>query len=397
MVGDMQTRLYRTLKLTLRGSVVALSGLMLTTACGSDEADGPFADDDASVSAPDDEDEQGDENDVDVSDEDKDEDVEEQAPVKPGAGRPDAGPDKTPDKDGGGGPAKDADGDKDDADTATDPDGGTPGEDDDAGDDEGTPPVGSGESSCLDKVTDFGAKGPFEYEAKTHGPVKMWVPKVEAGCKVPVLHMANGTGGTCSAYINTLQAWASHGFLVTCYESTQTGAGTQGVQAFESALKEYPDLAAMKFGSAGHSQGGQSSYLVQRFAEEKWGSEAIYAGLAMQPASGFGSQPAGGTWQSHYAKIKSPMFMFSGTADSLVSAAWVKRGFDALDDSIEAYNWSARGATHVPTPQAETTEVGVPWFRWKLLGDDEACKAFKALKMGGRWSEVQVQNEKSCE
>ena len=51
----------------------------------------------------------------------------------------------------------------------------------------------------------------------------------------------------------------------------------------------------------------------------------IYAGLAMEPASGFGTQPTGGTWQSIYGKIKSPMFMFSGTADMLVSEAWVGR------------------------------------------------------------------------
>ena len=52
-----------------------------------------------------------------------------------------------------------------------------------------------------------------------------------------------------------------------------------------------------------------------------------------------------------------------GFDSGLVSEGWVSRGFNALSDSVEAYNWSARGSTHIPTPQDETAEVGVPWFR----------------------------------
>jgi hypothetical protein len=257
-------------------------------------------------------------------------------------------------------------------------------------------PVTSG-GSCLDGITDFGAKGPFKYAAKPSGRIKMWIPEVPAGCKVPVIHLANGTGASCSSYQNVLNTLASHGFLTTCYEDTNTGAGSQGLMALEAAVSMYPDLADKRFGTTGHSQGGQAAFTVLALAEEKFGADAVYAGLAMQPASGFGDQPTGGTWQQVYAKIKSPMFAFSGTSDSLVSASWVQRGFDALDDGIEAYNWSARGSTHIPTPQAETQEVAVPWFRWKLLGDQAACQAFKALPGKGRWTEVKAQNAAECE
>lgn len=102
------------------------------------------------------------------------------------------------------------------------------------------------------------------------------------------------------------------------------------------------------------------------------------------------------TYRVHKAAAEVP-FMFSGTSDVLVSASWVQRGFSALSDSIEAYNWSARGATHIPTPQAETIEVAIPWFRWKLLGDQAACRAFKALPMGSRWSVSKEQNPESCQ
>jgi hypothetical protein len=258
------------------------------------------------------------------------------------------------------------------------------------------PPTGSGDSSCLDGITTFAAAGPFEYMPMHQGSVKIWVPMVPAGCKVPIIHLANGTGATCSAYQNVLNRFASHGFLTTCYENTNTGAGTQGVMAIETVIMNHGEMAATKIGSTGHSQGGQAAFTVLAQAETKWGDTYTYAGLAMEPASGFGSQPPGGSWQSVYGTINSPMFMFSGTADTLVSQSWVSQGFTALNDSIEAYHWSAVGATHIPTPQPQTMEVGVPWFRWKLLGDNEACKAFFALEAGSGWNKVADQNAKAC-
>ncbi len=257
-------------------------------------------------------------------------------------------------------------------------------------------PDNSGETACLDGITDFNADGPFSFQEARAGSVKLWVPDIPAGCKVPVLHLANGTGGSCSSYQNVLDHFASHGFLTTCYESGQTGAGTQGVEAITAAFDMYPDIAATRIGSTGHSQGGQAAFTVLQQSEAKWGDSYLYAGLAMQPASGFGAQPPGMSWQAMYEMIYSPMFMFSGTSDSLVSESWVSRGFAALNDTVEAYNWSARGATHIPTPQEETMEVGVPWFRWKLLGDTNACEAFKALEGNGRWTSEEQQNVQDC-
>lgn len=67
-------------------------------------------------------------------------------------------------------------------------------------------------------------------------------------------------------------------------------------------------------------------------------------------------------------------------------------------NGIEAYHWPAQGSTHIPTPEAETLKVGIPWWRWKLLGDPEARKAFKALKGAGpyAWSEIESQNVPDC-
>jgi hypothetical protein len=252
-------------------------------------------------------------------------------------------------------------------------------------------------ASCLDGITNYDADGPFEYETKNSGAVNMWVPKVPPGCKVPMVHLANGTGATCAAYGPALTRLASHGFLALCYENANTGAGTQGIMAFEAALEEYPDLADMKFGSTGHSQGGQAAFVVLQFAEEKWGDQGVYAGLAMEPASGFGAQPTAG-WPAVYAKIKSPMFMFSGVGtDGLVAQTWVQSGYDALSDSVEAYFWARAGATHIPVPNGEEEQISIPWFRWKLLGDKQACMAFKGIPMKDTsWVKVASQNEADC-
>jgi hypothetical protein len=160
---------------------------------------------------------------------------------------------------------------------------------------------------------------------------------------------------------------------------------------------EHPEIADLKFGSTGHSQGGQASFVVLQFAEEEWGDAGVYAGLAMQPASGFGSQPRE-SWRTIYGKIKSPMFMFSGQGtDGLVSQGWVQDGFNALSDDIEAYHWAKRGGSHIPVPNGEEQQISIPWFRWKLLGDQQACEAFKAIReTDSTWTEAAVQNEQPC-
>jgi hypothetical protein len=235
---------------------------------------------------------------------------------------------------------------------------------------------------------------------EVEGAVNFWVPMVPSGCKVPIIHLANGTGASCSSYGEALQRFATHGFLTCCYEDPNTGTGEQGLMAFKAALKKYPDLAAKKFGSTGHSQGGQSSFVVQARAEKEFGMDGTkFAGLAMEPASGFGSQPTDlGGWQAAYKSIKSPMFMFSGRGtDGLVSEGWVMDAYNNMDKSVETYFWSRQGATHIPVPNGEEMQLGPGWFRWKLLNDQAACMYFKSiLKTDMTWMEDAAMNQKDC-
>ncbi|MBN1654500.1 MAG: hypothetical protein JXA30_12080 [Deltaproteobacteria bacterium] len=253
---------------------------------------------------------------------------------------------------------------------------------------------------CLAGITGYANNGPFTFETKKSGTANMLVPKVPAGCKVPMVHHAiNDTGGACDYYAAIRGRLATHGFLTLC---TEVANGAQGydedIESFETALSEYPDLADYRFGSTGHSQAGQAAFIVVQLVEERWGDKAIIAGLAIEPSSGFGSSPPGGTWTEFYAKIKSPMFMFSGLGtDTLVSQGWVQQQFDALSDTVEAYFWAKEGANHITTVNADANEVIVPWFRWKLLGDREACEFLKAIPgNNATWTQVASQNEKPC-
>ena len=253
--------------------------------------------------------------------------------------------------------------------------------------------------ACLDGITNYGQDGPFTVKTAVMGSVNFWVPSVPSGCKVPVIHLSNGTGATCSVYAPALNRMATHGFLACCYEDPNTGSGQDGVPALAAALMAYPDLADKKFGSTGHSQGGQAAFTTLQLVEQKYGSDMIYAGLAMEPASGFGTQPTGGTWQQLYGEIKSPMFMFSGlNTDGLVSQAWVQQAYDATSKTEEAYFWTANGATHIPVPNAQEEEISIPWFRWKLLGDQKACQFFKAIPMTDtKWAQVASKNSQPCQ
>ncbi|MET0286662.1 MAG: hypothetical protein ABW352_19435 [Polyangiales bacterium] len=266
--------------------------------------------------------------------------------------------------------------------------------------------------ACLDGIDDFDRRGPFNYTTRTSGAVKLWVPRLPNGCRVPIVHLANGTTARCSYYQDNLERLASHGFLAVCYESSNTGSGQQGIDAIETAIRLYPSSVSKKIGSTGHSQGGQAAIVTTQLAEARYGTDYTYAALAMEPASGYGNQPRGQSWQTSYRKVRSPVFMYSGLSttgfanswllgigpgDGLVGISWVEEGFRALSPSVEAYHWTAIGATHIPTPQGTQNEIQIAWFRWKLLGDRDACEYVKRLGRTSGWRVQQEQNVETCQ
>ena len=262
--------------------------------------------------------------------------------------------------------------------------------------DSGGAPTPAEDTSCLDGVTQLANAGPFTFAARTSERLKLWVPALRAGCKTPVVHFANGTGAQCAAYQPLLERLASHGFLTVCAESTNTGTGVPGSEAFEAVLAMYPELAAHKLGSLGHHAGGQGALLTVQQAEVKWNAHGQYTAFAIAPLSGHGAQPPSGDWRAAYAAVKSPVLLMSGSADSLVSEALVGATFAALSDRLEAYWLSGVGVVHIPLPLEPMQQLAVPWLRWKLLGDAQACAHFKQLASDPRWELSGEQGAKPC-
>ena len=75
-----------------------------------------------------------------------------------------------------------------------------------------------------------------------------------------MIHLANGTGATCSAYQDDLEPPGDARLPDHLLRGHEHGRGHQGITAFDTAIMMYPDLADNKLGSTGHSQGGQAAF-----------------------------------------------------------------------------------------------------------------------------------------
>ncbi|WP_157357315.1 alpha/beta hydrolase [Amycolatopsis nigrescens] len=251
-------------------------------------------------------------------------------------------------------------------------------------------------ASCLPKVDDYTADGPFDFVTDDADNAKMWIPQgLPAGCRVPIIHLANGTGARCSMYGETLEHFASHGFVAACYDDTDTGQGTQAIEAIQTVIAKYPDIVDTRYGFTGHSQGGGGAILGVYRAEQQWGTAATYAGFGIEPAHGFGDSPS--NWASLYAEIQSPVSMFNGSRDGLVSEDWVRRGYDALSGSVEKAWYEGVGAGHMtPIPNSYASEMGLAWFRWQLLSDPDACQYFNGMPDSSTWNLQETANLSPC-
>jgi hypothetical protein len=141
--------------------------------------------------------------------------------------------------------------------------------------------------------------------------------------------------------------------------------------------------------------GGGAIPAVYR-AEQQWGSSRVYTGFGIEPAHGYGDSPY--NWQSLYAQIYSPISMFNGSQDLLVSESWVRSGYNALSDDIEKAWYEAVGASHLsPVPNSYASEFGLAWFRWQLLDDSAACEYFKDMTSSSAWRLQETDNPSPCD
>ena len=165
---------------------------------------------------------------------------------------------------------------------------------------------------------------------------------------------------------------ASYGYLTLCYETRQSGSGTPCMTAIETALNLYgDDVYDDRFVSSGHSQGGGAGHVCHYLLEDMY-QEANVISATVQPAHGMNR----GSYRSEYPQIRGPVFLMSGTLDTVVSDAWINLGYQLF--TVEKYWYIAMGATHFNFHNWAKTSL-LSFSQWKLFDDEQAHQYFVDL------------------
>jgi hypothetical protein len=235
----------------------------------------------------------------------------------------------------------------------------------------GFPPVG-----------DFAAPGPFAVTQTSGGPsCTIHRPTDEElggpnkNLKHPVITWGNGTGATPLVYQGVLRHWATHGFIVTAAESTSTGDAVEMTACLGWILQQNtvpgPYMGRVdtsRIGASGHSQGGGGTLMMGRDAR-------IIATAPLQPYILGG---LGGFETSSIAQQKGPMFLMSGTDDTIADpSANQQPVFDQTN--VPVFWGTLVGATHTGTAIGDIGGYRGPataWFRLHLMGDESARNFF---------------------
>jgi len=179
---------------------------------------------------------------------------------------------------------------------------------------------------------------------------------MQEGQKFPVLSWANGTCAHTVGYAEMLKHVASHGFIVVATHSRFTGSGAAQLRGLDFVIAAnddpmsplYKQVDTEKVGLFGHSQGGGSTGVASK-------DPRVDTSILMNGGDG--------------ASLHAPAFFMTGEMDSpggprgRYNAARVPAAFGSLK--------MANHITMMTEYKREAPEV-VAWFRYQLLGDEEA-------------------------
>lgn len=240
---------------------------------------------------------------------------------------------------------------------------------------------GSNPSNCFPSVMDYTAPGPFTTSVADVASVQCTMIQPTTlganGCKNPVIIWGNGTFNTPSNYTALFQHFASHGFIVAAADTSNAGSGKEMLACLDYVIAQNGMSGSPYEGhvdvnhiaSSGYSQGGAG---------------CLEAGLdprftALAAVSPFIVLPLGGYDPTSVMKQVNPLFMISGSADTVaVPSANQQPIFDQAPVPIV---W----ATHAGSSHLEVLGPGggaypgplTAWFRYKLMGDAAAGQMFE--------------------
>lgn len=196
------------------------------------------------------------------------------------------------------------------------------------------------------------------------------------GCLNPVIVWGNGTTNTPSSYTALFNHFASHGFIVAAADTSNAGSGKEMLACLQYMLDQngmsgspfHGKIDVNHIASSGYSQGGAGCLEA--------GIDPRFAVTA--PVSPYIVIPLGGYDTTSVMKQVHPMFMISGSSDTVAVPS--NNQMPIFTSAPVPIFWGTHaGSTHFEVLGAGGAYAGplTAWFRYKLMGDPAAKDWFE--------------------
>lgn len=225
-----------------------------------------------------------------------------------------------------------------------------------------------------------------KFTAKAEDPIKKYTvyypEKLESSDqKYPMLIVVNGTGFKATKYEPEFELYASWGFIAVGNQDKGTGSGQTTITTLNYMLAKnedpnsvfYQKIDVDNIGITGFSQGGSAVFNALSKYED---GARFKAAVPLSPASESAAEFAGYPYNS--ALVNCPILIFAGTEGTFETESVIPiEKLNAQFDKIDAPKAMARriGMDHDHMMYSAGGYV-LAWFRWQLMGDEEAAKAF---------------------
>ena len=198
----------------------------------------------------------------------------------------------------------------------------------------------------------------------------------------PMIVVLNGTGGKATKYEPQFELFASWGFVVVGNQDKATGTGGSAVETLRFMLAQNDDPESVFYqridvdsiGITGFSQGGGAVFnVLTKYDEAKYFKAAVPLSPPSElRAEQYTSYPYDST------KVTCPILLLAGTSGEFETQMVIP-----IEEMIATYE-------RLSAPKAMARRVGmdhdhmmysaggyvVAWFRWQLMGDEEAAAVF---------------------
>lgn len=260
----------------------------------------------------------------------------------------------------------------------------------DGGDDEGGavspggdagPPPAPG-SLCFPAATgtDFTAAGTFTPTSGDVSSVQCTIirPTVLGanGCLNPVIVWGNGTVNTPSSYTALFNHFASHGFIVAAADTSNSGSGKEMLACLQYMIDQNKASGSPYEGkvdvnhiaSSGYSQGGAGC--LEAGIDPRFTVTAAVSPFIVLPLGGYDT--------TSVMKQVHPMFMISGSADTVAVPSSNQQPI-FMQAPVPIFWATHAGSTHFEVLGSGGAYAGplTAWFRYKLMNDPAAEKWFE--------------------